>query len=55
MDTTYNFLEAPYSFPDGASIYGTALEEILTGLKDPAEVMNAAAEEINAGIGQFYQ
>lgn len=55
MDTTYNFLEAPYSFPDGASIYGTALEEILTGLKDPAEVMNAAAEEINAGIEQFYQ
>ena len=52
--TTYNFLEAPYSYPDASSIYGTALEKILTGMQDVTEVMNAAAEEINAGIAAYH-
>lgn len=52
--TTYNFLEAPYSYPDASSIYATALEKILTGMQDVTEVMNAAAEQINTGIAAYH-
>lgn len=52
--TTYNFLEAPYSYPDASSIYSTALQKILTGMQDVTEVMNDAAEQINAGIAKYH-
>lgn len=51
---TYNFLEAPYSYPDGASIYNNALQKILTGMQDVTEVMNDAAAQINAGIAAYH-
>lgn len=52
--TTYNFLEAPYSYPDASSIYNTALEKILTGMQDVTEVMNATAEQINTGLAKYH-
>ena len=52
--TAYNFLEAPYSYPDASSIYSTALQKILTGMQDVTEVMNDAAEQINAGIAKYH-
>ena len=52
-NTTWNFLEAPYSFPEATNIYSTALERILVGMEEPQAVMDAAAEEINAGLATF--
>jgi ABC-type glycerol-3-phosphate transport system substrate-binding protein len=46
----YNFLEAPYIFPDASTIYNDALQEILVKLADPASTMQAAATQINQGI-----
>jgi ABC-type glycerol-3-phosphate transport system substrate-binding protein len=50
--TRYNFLEAPFIFPDASTIYNTALQEILIKLADPASTMKAAATQINQGISQ---
>lgn len=46
----YNFLEAPFVFPDASTIYNDALQQILVQLADPASVMKAAATQINQGI-----
>lgn len=46
----YNFLEAPFIFPDGKTVYANALQRILVNLEDVQTVMDAAAEEINQGI-----
>lgn len=48
--SAYNFLEAPYVFPDASTIYNDALQQILVQLADPATVMKAAATQINQGI-----
>lgn len=52
--TKYNFLEAPYAYPDAYTIYNEALQKILTGLMDPTEVMNEAQAEIQTGLDAFY-
>ena len=52
--TTYNFLEAPYSYPDAFSIYNNALQKILTAMQDVTEVMNDAAKQINTGLAKYH-
>lgn len=48
--TQYNFLEAPFVYPEAKKIYADALEKILVKLDPVEETMKAAAEQINAGI-----
>lgn len=50
MNTKYNFLEAPFVFQEASGIYSDALEKILVRLDSVEDTMNAAAEQINAGI-----
>ncbi|HLW03210.1 MAG TPA: extracellular solute-binding protein [Ktedonobacterales bacterium] len=50
QSSRYNFLEAPYVFPDAATIYNDALQQVLVQLADPATVMKSAASQINQGI-----
>ncbi|WP_314584915.1 sugar ABC transporter substrate-binding protein [Paenibacillus terrigena] len=54
-DSKYNFLEAPYLYPDGAKVYKQALERVLVGLEDPEKVMKEAAVQINKGIEEALQ
>jgi ABC-type glycerol-3-phosphate transport system substrate-binding protein len=49
-NTKYNFLENPYIFPDAAKIYQDTYDNILVNLKDPAQVLKSAADQINKGI-----
>lgn len=49
-NTKYNFLEAPFVFPDAATIYNDALQQILIKLADPETVMKSTATQINQGI-----
>lgn len=49
-NTKYNFLEAPFIFPDASKIYNSALEKILVRGDDVEKTMKDAAEEINKGI-----
>ena len=48
--TKYNFLENPFIFPDGSTIYNNALGQILTELANVPTTMKAAARQINQGI-----
>lgn len=50
QSSRYNFLEAPFVYPDASSTYNTALQEILVNLADPASTMKDAATQINQGI-----
>ncbi|WP_027295753.1 ABC transporter substrate-binding protein [Robinsoniella sp. KNHs210] len=50
--TKYNFLEAPYKFPDASKIYSDALEKVLVRMDPVEETMKAAAAEINAGLAE---
>jgi len=48
--TRYNFLEAPFLFPDASKIYNAALEKIMIGGANVEKVMKEAASQINQGI-----
>jgi len=50
QDTTYNFLENPYIYPEASSVYNTALDKILVRLSDVESTMAEAAKDINEGI-----
>ncbi|QTH42406.1 sugar ABC transporter substrate-binding protein [Cohnella sp. LGH] len=52
QNTKYNFLEAPFLFPDASKIYNAALEKILIGGADVTATMKEAAEQINKGIAE---
>ena len=52
--TKYNFLEAPYAYPDAYTIYNEALQKILTAMEDPTDVMTSAQAEIQKGLDAFY-
>ena len=49
-NSTYNFLEAPFIFPDSAKIYSDAMDKLLVRLDDPTATMTKAAADINKGI-----
>jgi len=51
----YNFLEAPFIFPDGATAYNNALSAVLTNLANPAATMKTAAQTIDQGIATASQ
>lgn len=48
--TNYNFLEAPFVFPDASTIYNDALQQLLVKLVDPTSLMKSTATQINQGI-----
>ena len=49
-NTKYNFLEAPFVYPEGKTDYANALQRILVNLEDVETVMTETAETINQGI-----
>ena len=51
-NTQYNFLEAPFVFPEGKDVYAKALQKLLVNLEDVQSTMTAAAKEINDGIAK---
>jgi len=51
-NSRYNFLEAPYVFPESSQIYNEALEKILVRGDDPETTMQEAARIINEGIAE---
>ncbi|NOU72997.1 extracellular solute-binding protein [Paenibacillus sp. LMG 31458] len=52
QNTKYNFLEAPFIFPDASKIYAAALEKILVRGDDVEKTMKDAATQINKGIAE---
>lgn len=49
-DTQYNFLEAPFIYPEGKTDYANALQRILVNMEDVETVMKETAETIEKGI-----
>lgn len=49
-NTKYNFLEAPFVYPEGRTDYANALQRILVNLEDVEDVMTETAEKIEKGI-----
>lgn len=50
QDTTFNFLENPYIYPEASSIYNTALDKVLVRMDDAETTMAEAAKQINEGM-----
>jgi len=48
--TRYNFLEAPFLYPEASKIYNAALEKIFVGGANVETTMKEAAAQINQGI-----
>lgn len=46
--TKYQYMDGPYKFPDGRSIYIEALERMFFNMEDPKTVLKTAAEKINS-------
>ena len=46
------FLDNPYQYPEGANIYGAAVERILIKQEDVKTVLEEAAAQINKGMAQ---
>ena len=46
--TKYQYMDGPYKYPDGRSIYIEALERIFMNMEDPKAVLSQAAEKINS-------
>lgn len=51
-NTQYNFLEAPFVYPEGKTDYANALQRILVNLEDVETVMKETAEQIEKGIAE---
>ncbi|PKM58262.1 MAG: hypothetical protein CVU98_01925 [Firmicutes bacterium HGW-Firmicutes-3] len=46
--TKYQYMDGPYKYPEGRSIYVEALERLFINLEDSETILNEAAEKINA-------